>query len=74
MIRRPSIPAGLPVWLYLPAALGITLIVLPPIALLAQTPWATFLDQVGSESSRQALVLSLQTAAVSTVLCVLLGV
>lgn len=74
MIRRPSIPAGLPVWLYLPAALGITLIVLPPIALIAQTPWDTFVDQVGSESSRQALVLSLRTAAFSTVLCVLLGV
>lgn len=74
MIAKRFGASGLPAWLYVPAALGIVLIVLPPIALIAKTPWDTFLDQVTSESSRQALVLSLKTAGLSTLLCVLLGV
>ncbi|MFW0790638.1 ABC transporter permease [Gordonia sp. CPCC 205333] len=65
---------GVPTWLYLPAILGIALIVLPPIALLLQMPWDSFIEQVWSASSRQALLLSLRTAAFSTILCVLLGV
>ncbi|WP_279100122.1 ABC transporter permease [Gordonia bronchialis] len=64
----------IPRWLYLPAALGVLLIVLPPLALIAKTPWDSFVAQVTSESSKHALVLSLQTAAASTVLCLLLGV
>lgn len=64
----------MPAWLYVPAAFGIALIVLPPIALLAKTPWDTFLEQVTSESSRQALLLSLKTAGMSTLMCVALGV
>ncbi|MFW0794280.1 ABC transporter permease [Gordonia sp. CPCC 205515] len=74
MIARRIGAAGVPAWLYLPAALGIALIVLPPIALLAKTPWDTFLEQVTSESSRQALLLSLKTAGISTVACIALGV
>ncbi|NMO03018.1 molybdate ABC transporter permease subunit [Gordonia sp. TBRC 11910] len=60
--------------MYLPAAAGVALIVVPPIGLLLHTPWQSFLTQVLSESSRQALLLSLRTAAVSTLLCVILGV
>ncbi|GAB18431.1 molybdate ABC transporter permease protein [Gordonia effusa NBRC 100432] len=65
---------GLPGWLYLPAAAGVALIVVPPIALVSQTPWDQFLSQVWSESSREALLLSLRTATLSTILCVVLGV
>lgn len=74
MTGSRSASSGIPSWLYVPAALGVALIVLPPIALLAKTPWHTFVEQVTSESSRQALVLSLQTATISTALCILLGV
>lgn len=65
---------GLPAWLYLPAVLGVVLIVLPPIGLLLKTPWDSFVDQVTSESARQALGLSLRTAGASTFGCLILGV
>ncbi|HMS75539.1 MAG: molybdate ABC transporter permease subunit [Gordonia sp.] len=63
-----------PWWVYLIAAVGVTVIVLPPLALVLKTPWDTFVAQVTSQSSREALRLSLQTSAATTGLCVLLGV
>ncbi|WP_076476195.1 ABC transporter permease [Williamsia sterculiae] len=63
-----------PAWLYVPAAVGVLLIVLPPLALIGKTPWGEFWTSVTSESSLQALELSLRTAAMTTALCVVLGV
>jgi molybdate transport system permease protein len=60
--------------LYVPAALGVALVVLPPIALAVNTPWDDFWGNISSESSREALLLSVRTAALSTVLCLVLGV
>lgn len=76
MTGRPPerIPAGLPAWIYVPAAAGGLLVVLPLVAMLAGVDWANFVELVTSESSLAALELSLKTASVSTVLCVLLGV
>ncbi len=65
---------GLPRWIYVPAALGAWFVVLPLIAVAAKVDWSRFLELISSESSVIALVLSLKTAAASTVLCVLLGV
>ncbi|MBD0860555.1 molybdate ABC transporter permease subunit [Gordonia sp. zg691] len=77
-LSRPGLfrrdPAGLPAWAYGLAAFGVALIVLPPMALLARSPWDTFADQVTSPSSIDALRLSLITAAVSTVICLVVGV
>ncbi|GAB84691.1 ABC transporter permease [Gordonia rubripertincta] len=67
-------PTGLPVWTYGLAALGVLLIVLPPLALLFRSPWGTFVEQVTSPSSLDALRLSLVTAMISTVCCLLIGV
>lgn len=64
---------GLPRWIYVPAALGAWFVVLPLIAVAAKVDWSRFLELISSESSVIALVLSLKTAAASTVLCVLLG-
>lgn len=64
----------IPRWTYVPALLGIALIVVPPAAMLIRTPWDQFWSQVTSTSSLQALELSLRTASVSTVACVVLGV
>ncbi len=47
---------------------------LPLVAIVARTPWSRFLELITSETSREALALSLRTSATSTVLCVLLGV
>ena len=67
-------PAGLPRWIYVPAAVGALFVVLPLIAVAAKVDWPHFLSLITSRSSMTALALSLKTAAASTVLCVLLGV
>jgi molybdate transport system permease protein len=65
---------GLPRWLYLPAAVGALFVVVPLIAIAVKVNWPDFLALVSSESSVDALLLSLRTAAASTALCVVLGV
>jgi molybdate transport system permease protein len=49
-------------------------VLLPLAAMLARVRWTDFLSLIASESSLAALVLSLQTSATSTALCVILGV
>jgi len=49
-------------------------VVVPLIAIAAKVDWPHFWSLISSESSTTALVLSLKTAAASTLLCVLLGV
>jgi molybdate transport system permease protein len=66
--------AGLPRWIYLPAAVGAVFVVLPLVALAAKVQWPQFFSLIGSDSSRTALLLSLRTSAASTALCLLLGV
>ena len=66
--------AGLPRWIYIPAAVGASFVVLPLIAMAVKVDWPNFWSLVSSPSSTTALVLSLKTAAASTALCVLLGV
>jgi molybdate transport system permease protein len=63
-----------PAWILVPASLGTALVVLPLVAMLLSVDVARFVPLVTSESSRAALLLSLRTAAASTVLCILLGV
>lgn len=65
---------GVPTWIFLPAAVGTLLVVVPLVAVLLQIDWADFIPLITSESSRSAMVLSLKTAGASTVVCVLLGV
>lgn len=76
MTTRPHVrvPAGLPAWIYVPAAAGGLLVVLPLVAMLVGVDWPNFVSLVTSESSLDALVLSLKTASISTLLCVALGV
>lgn len=69
-----SLSPPLPLWVRVPAAAGIALVLLPLLAMTLQVDWARFPALIGSEASRAALALSLRTAAASTVLCVLLGV
>ncbi|GAB7071214.1 molybdate ABC transporter permease subunit [Mycobacterium hodleri] len=74
--RRPGglIQVGLPIWIYLPATIGALFVIVPLVAILLKIDWAHFFPLITSESSRAALVLSLKTAAASTVVCVALGV
>jgi len=64
----------LPRWIYLPAAIGAVFVLLPLAGLAWQVDWPGFAHLVSSESSRDALLLSLRTATASTLLCLLLGV
>lgn len=65
---------GVPAWIHVPALLGAALVLLPLVGILSRVDWPDFLDLVTSESARTALALSLRTSAISTLLCVVLGV
>ena len=71
---RTSGLKAVPAWLYIPAAFGVALVLLPLVALAVNTPWSDFWENITSDVSRDALTLSLKTASVSTVLCIVLGV
>jgi molybdate transport system permease protein len=66
--------SAVPRWIMAPAALGAAFIVLPLIALASRVEWGDFFSLITSDSSRAALWLSLRTSAMSTLLCVVLGV
>ncbi|MFG1779736.1 ABC transporter permease [Micromonospora sp. NPDC049051] len=66
--------AGVPVALLLPAALGLAFLVLPLVGLLARTPWADLPQRLAAPGVLTALRLSLVTATLATLLCLLLGV
>jgi len=77
MIKRRGgglVQVGLPSWIYLPAFVGALFVVVPLIAILLSIDWPNFIPLITSESSRAALVLSLQTATASTLVCVVIGV
>ena len=72
--RRVRAGSGLPVWVFVPAAVGGLFIVLPLVAMLLRVRWGQFWSLITSESALAALQLSLKTSAASTALCVLFGV
>lgn len=72
--QRPWGYTAVPRWIYVVAAAGALLILLPLIGMVSQVNWGQFLALVSSESSLAALLLSLKTAAASTLLCILFGV
>lgn len=61
-------------WVAVPASVGVLLLILPFVALLARLDWAGVPAAITSPEALQALGLSLSTATVATVLCLLLGV
>lgn len=64
---------GLPKLLWVPAGLAFALIVLPVVGLAIRADWARLPELLLSDSALDALRLSLETAAISTALCVVLG-
>lgn len=64
----------LPRWLFVPAGVATAFLLMPLVALLFRVQWSNYWALLTSESSVAALALSLRTASVSTVLCVVLGV
>lgn len=71
----PATPAaGIPRLLYLPAAAGFALLILPIVGLLVRADWPRVPAAIISTESLSALGLSLQTAFMATALCVIVGV
>ncbi|MDG4795847.1 ABC transporter permease [Micromonospora sp. WMMD1082] len=80
--RRPEIAASLagtrrtgrvPVALLLPAALGLAFLVLPLVGLLVRAPWSTLAQRLTEPGVLTALRLSVQSATLATLLCLVLG-
>lgn len=65
---------GLPPWIWPVAAAGALLIVLPLAAMTLRVDWPGFWGLVTSEGALAALGLSLRTAVLSTLICIVLGV
>ena len=64
----------MPGLLWIPAALALALLVLPLVALLARAPWGQLGALLLTPEVAQALGLSLVTALISTVLCLVVGI
>ena len=62
-----------PAWLWLPAAGAVLVVVVPLLGLLTSVDVGSLWPLLTSEASLDALLLSLRTAVVSTLLCILLG-
>jgi molybdate transport system permease protein len=63
-----------PVALLVPAVLGLGFLVLPLVGLLIRAPWTTMAQRLTEPGILTALRLSLLTASLATVFCLLLGV
>ena len=70
--RPASMP--LPAWIVALAVAAVLFAVVPIVALTLRVDWPRFPALVTTDASLTALGLSLRTAAISTVLCVVLGV
>lgn len=68
------VTVGFPLWLYAPAAVGAGVLVLPFAALFARLDWPGVPAAITSPEALQALGLSLATASIATIACVVLGV
>lgn len=74
MAPRGQRHVGLPGWIFVPAALGAALVMLPLVGMVSRVDWGSFLSLVTSDSALTALWLSLRTSVAATALCLLLGV
>jgi len=62
-----------PLLLVVPAALGALLLIVPLVALVANTPWGDAGDQIASTAVAEALWLTVLASAVTVAMCLLLG-
>lgn len=72
--RQSSPRLDLPSWLFVPAVVGSVFLLLPLVAMLTRVDWGQFPTLITSPAALSALWLSLRTASVATLLCVVLGI
>jgi molybdate transport system permease protein len=74
-VPKPAgVPQRVPVAVAVPALLGLAYLVLPLAGLVIRTPWTTLPERLAEPGVLTALRLSLQTATIATVVCLLVGV
>ena len=66
--------SGVPRWIVVFAVVGAGFVLVPLGAMISHVNWSQFIPLITSTSSVSALLLSLETASASTVLCILFGV
>ncbi|MFG2064094.1 ABC transporter permease [Micromonospora sp. NPDC048871] len=71
---RRSHTRRVPVALLVPATIGLLFLLLPLVGLLVRTPWGTLPQRLTEPGVLTALRLSVQTATLATLLCLVLGV
>jgi molybdate transport system permease protein len=64
----------IPAALLVPAGIGLAFLVLPLAGLLVRAPWPTLAERLAKPGVLTALRLSLQTATIATIVCILVGV
>ena len=72
--RRRSVRSRAPIALLIPAWVGLAFLVLPLIGLVGRTPWGSLGERLADPAVFAALKLSLFTATVATVACLVFGV
>ncbi|HLL65261.1 MAG TPA: ABC transporter permease [Micromonosporaceae bacterium] len=72
--RRRRRGSGAPVALLIPGIAGLVFLLLPVVGLLVRAPWATLPQRLAAPAVTEALRLSVLTATLATVGCVVLGV
>lgn len=73
-MTEPRLGGRIPAPIAVVGGVGLLVLLLPLLALLIRAPWSEFGDLLASSSLRSALRLSLVTASIATVACVILGV
>jgi molybdate transport system permease protein len=74
MTRSRRVGGRAPAVLIVPAAVGLAFLVLPLAGLVIRAPWTTLPSRLAQPGVLTALRLSVQTASIATVVCVMLGV
>jgi len=74
MPAAPGHYSGIPRWVIVIAAIGAAFVLLPLAAMVVRVNWADFIPLITSESSTDALLLSLRTSGSATLLCIIFGV
>ena len=72
--RGRSVDVGVPAWVVAVAIVGAGFVLVPLVAMVSRVDWAEFVPLITSESSLDALWLSLRTSLAATAICVIVGV
>ncbi|WP_238147557.1 MULTISPECIES: molybdate ABC transporter permease subunit [Micrococcaceae] len=74
MARTNNSNYAFPAWMYVPAGIALLLVLGPLVGLIVKIPWSRAGHLLTEPSAMEALELSVTTACVSTVCCVVVGI